>query len=130
MIKNCFTPYQTESSKNEDIKLTFIEMEIIRLSDIEFLSDKKAAKKMSMTVEDYKKLLINARKKIAIALLDGVVIKIIDKEDIKTEINTLCKFRCAICGEIYNINYLNDKIICPLCNSTKIMKNKEAGFCK
>ncbi|MGL4912373.1 MAG: DUF134 domain-containing protein [Romboutsia sp.] len=130
MIENYFTPQQTKSVETTEVELTLIEIEAIRLSDVECLNDKKVAKKMDLTQEEFKKLLNNARKKIGIALVDGISIKIIDKEEVKEEITTLCKFRCSICGEIYTVNYLDSEIICPLCNSTKIMTNEEAGFYK
>ena len=44
--------------------------------------------------------------------------------------NTLCKFRCAVCGQIYKIDYTREYIKCPLCLSSKIMTNEEAGFLK
>ena len=130
MIENYFTPQQTKAVEIIEVELTLREIEAIRLTDLECLNDKKVAKKMDLTLDELKKLLNNARKKISRALVDGIAIKIIDKEEVKEEITTLCKFRCAICGEIYTVNYLNSEIVCPLCNSNKIMTNEDAGFCK
>lgn len=127
MDLNCFIPQQT---KLEEVEITSKEMQAIKLIDVDGLKYKKCAKKMKISIDEFKELVTNARKKITIALIEGKPIKIIDPKPIEKEIATSCKFRCAVCGEIYTINYTQSKIACPLCFSSNIMTNEEAGFCK
>ena len=130
MDLNCFMPQQTKQTKLETVEITLNEIQAIKLMDVDGLKDKKCAKKMKISTDEFNKLVANARKNIAVALLEGKVIKIIDEITIEDEITTLCKFRCAVCGEIYIIDYTQSKIECPTCFSIKIMTNKEAGFSK
>jgi predicted DNA-binding protein (UPF0251 family)/DNA-directed RNA polymerase subunit RPC12/RpoP len=123
-------PQQKKQIKLETVEITLNEIQAIKLMDVDGLKDKKCAKKMKISTDEFNKLIANARKNIAIALLEGKVIKIIDEITIEDEITTLCKFRCAVCGEIYIIDYTQSKIECPMCFSIKIMTNKEAGFSK
>jgi len=123
-------PQQTKQTKLETVEITLNEMQAIKLMDVDGLKDKKCAKKMKISTDEFNKLVANARKNIAVALLEGKVIKIIDEITIEDEITTLCKFRCAVCGEIYIIDYTQSEIECPMCFSSKIMTNKEAGFSK
>ena len=130
MDLNYFMPQQTKQTKLETVEITLNEIQAIKLMDVDGLKDKKCAKKMKISTDEFNKLIVNARKNIAVALLEGKVIKIIDEITIEDEITTLCKFRCAVCGEIYIIDYTQSKIECPMCFSIKIMTNKEAGFSK
>ena len=130
MDLNYFMPQQTKQTKLETVEITLNEIQAIKLMDVDGLKDKKCAKKMKISTDEFNKLIANARKNIAVALLEGKVIKIIDEITIEDEITTLCKFRCAVCGEIYIIDYTQSKIECPTCFSIKIMTNKEAGFSK
>jgi len=123
-------PQQTKQTKLETVEITLNEIQAIKLMDVDGLKDKKCAKKMKISTDEFNKLVANARKNIAVALLEGKVIKIIDEITIEDEITTLCKFRCAVCGEIYIIDYTQSEIECPMCFSSKIMTNKEAGFSK
>ncbi|HSQ88370.1 DUF134 domain-containing protein [Romboutsia sp.] len=130
MDLKCFIPQQTKDEKIEEVEITSKEMQAIKLIDVYGLKDKKCAKKMKISMHEFEELITNARKKIATALIEGKTIKIIDLKPIENKITTLCKFRCAVCGEIYTINYTQSKISCPLCFSSNIMTNEEAGFCK
>ncbi|MDK2586755.1 DUF134 domain-containing protein [Romboutsia sedimentorum] len=125
MNLNCFVPQQREDETVEEIEVTLEEIKAINFVDVEGLKYKKCAKKMKLSVNELQYIIINARKKIGRALTEGRVIRIIEEQPIKM----LCKFRCAVCGEIYNIDYTKNEIICPLCFSKEIMTNKEAGFC-
>ena len=83
------------------VELTTIELKALELKDINNFNDKKCA------------------------------INIIDiSVNDEPKCTTLCKFRCAICGQIYEIDYTKEDIKCPLCLSSKIMTNEEAGFLK
>lgn len=113
------------------VELTTIELKALELKNISKFNDKKCASIMDIDIKEYNNILNNAREKITKALIYKYEISIIDisiNEQIKC--NTLCKFRCAVCGQIYKIDYTREYIKCPLCLSSKIMTNKEAGFLK
>ena len=83
------------------------------------------------TRDDVLKILNKAREKVTKALIDKDEINIIDiSVNEQPKCSTLCKFRCAVCGQIYEIDYTKEDIKCPLCLSSKIMTNEEAGFLK
>lgn len=113
------------------VELTTIELKALELKDINNFNDKKCASIMNTDIKEYNNILKNAREKITKALIDGDEISIIDiSVNEQSKCNTLCKFRCAVCGQIYEIDYTKEDIKCPLCLSSKIMTNEEAGFLK
>lgn len=113
------------------VELTTIELKALELKDINNFNDKKCASIMNTDIKEYNNILNNAREKITKALIDGDEISIIDISiNEQPKCNTLCKFRCAVCGQIYEIDYTKEDIKCPLCLSSKIMTNEEAGFLK
>ena len=113
------------------VELTTIELKALELKDINNFNDKKCASIMNTDIKEYNNILNHAREKITKALIDGDEISIIDiSVNEQPKCNTLCKFRCAVCGQIYEIDYTKEDIKCPLCLSTKIMTNEEAGFSK
>ena len=112
-----------------EVKLSKLELEAIKLVDIEKIKVKKCAKKMKITVDEFEEILNSARTKIAKNILDGNTIKIIVEEE-QIDNTLYFTFRCAVCGTIYKINGYEDKIACPLCLSNKVMSAKEAGFYK
>jgi len=76
-----FWPYATffrpAGIRNADeIILTIDECEAIRLKDLEGLEQEKAAKKMNISQPTFHRLLIEARKKIADAIVHGKAIRV------------------------------------------------------
>ncbi|MGL5330420.1 MAG: DUF134 domain-containing protein [Peptostreptococcaceae bacterium] len=120
------------------IELTNDEFIAIKLKDIDNFTNKRCSKIMEVTEKEFNNILNSARNKIASSITQDKCFKIIIKEEIEEENikeNELfemkyCKFRCSICGCVYYINYKVNDIICPKCNSKKVMANDEAGFCK
>ncbi|MFR4764741.1 MAG: DUF134 domain-containing protein [Paraclostridium sordellii] len=64
-----------------ELKLSKLELEAIKLVDIEKIKVKKCAKKMKITVDEFEEILNSARTKIAKNILDGNTIKIIVEEE-------------------------------------------------
>lgn len=113
------------------VELTTIELKALELKNINNFNDKKCASIMSISVKEYNDILNKAREKVTKALIDKDEISIIDiSVNEQPKCTTLCKFRCAVCGQIYEIDYTKEDIKCPLCLSSKIMTNEEAGFLK
>lgn len=71
-----FKPAGVRLAELEGNILTVDEFEAIRLHDLEELDQGKAAKKMNISQPTFHRLLIDARKKIADALVNGKSIKI------------------------------------------------------
>lgn len=71
-----FKPAGIPKSELEEITLTKAEFESLRLKDLKQLEQKKAAEKMDISQPTFHRLLLNARKKIADAIINGKAIKI------------------------------------------------------
>ena len=77
-----------------EVKLSKLELEAIKLVDIEKIKVKKCAKKMKITVDEFEEILNSARTKIAKNILDGNTIKIIVEEE-QIDNTLYFTFRCA-----------------------------------
>ncbi|QJA07822.1 DUF134 domain-containing protein [Romboutsia sp. CE17] len=118
-----------------EVELSKDEIEAINLMDAQGFSKKKASKKMGISQKDFEKIINEARKKVAKFLSEGNTIKVTVKEEnitVEEDLSEIkaCKFRCATCGYIYYVKYEFQDIICPKCNSKKVMTSEDAGFCK
>lgn len=112
----------------ERIVISQLELKVIILKDVKNLSDKECANILNISKSEFRKLLFNTRKKIASSIIDNEEITIYKEPEIIEEIcSTKCKFRCATCSKVYEINYTKEAIVCPLCGSEKIMKIEEMG---
>ena len=73
---NCFKPCGDPARELEFEVLSKDEMEAIRLADFEGLYQEDAAKEMEVSRPTFSRILANARKKIANALINGKAIEI------------------------------------------------------
>jgi len=73
---NCFKPCGLPARDLEYEVLTQDEIEAIRLADFEGLYQEDAAKEMEISRPTFSRILANARKKIANALINGKAIEI------------------------------------------------------
>lgn len=104
----------------EEVSLTLEEVEAVRLKDMEELNQEECASRMNVSRPTFQRVLIEARRKIADALITGKAIrfhggdyKLADKY-----------FHCSRCGERYNKVYQNrrrrgrvyQKYLCPECD--------------
>lgn len=71
-----FKPAGIPLSELEEICLTIEELEAIRLKDIEDLEQEQSAEKMNVSRPTFVRILDSARKKVAIALIQGKAIRI------------------------------------------------------
>ncbi|MGL5756546.1 MAG: DUF134 domain-containing protein [Paraclostridium sp.] len=118
---------KNNNSQQNEIKLSKAELEAIKLVDIEKIKIKTCAKKMKLTLAEFNETLESARTKIAKNIDDGKTIKII-LEEVEIDKTLYFTFRCAICGTIYKVTGYEERIICPLCESNKVMSLEESGF--
>ena len=73
---NYFKPAGTPMRELEEITITLVELEAIRLKDNLKLDQNECAKKMDVSQPTFHRLLLDARSKIADALVNGKAIKI------------------------------------------------------
>jgi len=73
---NCFKPCGMRGAELDFEVLTKDEMEAIRLADFKGLYQEEAAKEMEVSRPTFSRILSNARKKIANALINGKAIEI------------------------------------------------------
>lgn len=120
-----FIPVGKPRCEIEDINLKVEELEAMRLKDIEELSQEECAVKMNVSRQTFQNIIDSARKKVTLALTKGQSIKI-DGGNYRAK---FCKFKCYDCGNIYEINYEQDKEKCPACGSNRVACSKKAHIC-
>jgi predicted DNA-binding protein (UPF0251 family) len=124
-----FVPLDKEREEVEDIVLRVEELEAMRLKDIEGLTQQQCADEMNISRQTFQNIIDSGRKKVALALTKGKAINIKGGNYALS----CCKFKCKSCNNTYDMNYIKDKIICPFCNSNKVIckgKNKSCkGMC-
>jgi len=81
---NYFIPKGT--GKSEELILTVVEFEALKLKDLENLSQIEAARKMNISQPTFNRILSSARKKVADAIVNGKAIKIKGGKYIMAEI--------------------------------------------
>jgi len=71
-----FKPRAVPLSLLEEVDLSMDELEALRLCDLKNLEQTEAAKKMKVSQSTLQRILTSARKKVALALIEGKAIKI------------------------------------------------------
>jgi len=120
-----FVPWGKPKCEIEEIILKVEELEAMRLKDIEELKQEECAQKMQVSRQTFQNVIDSARKKIAVALTEGNAIRISGGNYRAT----FCKARCFNCDSIYEINYEQDKHVCPVCGSENVICRKKIDFC-
>lgn len=105
--------------------LTLEELEAMRLKDIEGLTQEECADRMEISRQTFQNIIDSARKKVALALTNGLTINITGGH-FKT-VN--CKIECKSCNTTYTIQYPKDREICPICNSVDVYCNNKHRKC-
>lgn len=77
-----FKPRAVPLSELEEVDLGVDELEALKYSDLENLDQIKAAKKMKISQSTFQRILSQARKKVAEALIKGKAIKIIREKKV------------------------------------------------
>ena len=121
-----FIPLGKPKCEIEEIVLKLEELEAMRLKDIKELSQEECAERMKISRQTFQNIIDSARKKTAQALTEGKAINISGGN----YTTAYCKFKCDNCGEIYPINYAQDRKACPKCGSNKVFSSKKDDFCK
>lgn len=121
-----FVPWGKPKCEIKETVLKVEELEAMRLKDIEELNQEQCAERMQVSRQTFQNIIDSARKKIAIALTEGNAIRISGGNYRAT----FCKFKCLHCGDVYDINYEQDKDNCPACGSEEVVCSKKAELCK
>ncbi|MBH1939429.1 DUF134 domain-containing protein [Mobilitalea sibirica] len=120
-----FAPSGRPRCELEEITLKVEELEAMRLKDIEELNQEECAERMQVSRQTFQNIIDAARKKVAIALSEGKAIHISGGNYTTGQ----CRFKCYDCDSLYEINYAQDKEVCPKCQSTNVRCSKKSEFC-
>lgn len=121
-----FVPLGKPKCELGEVVLKVEELEAMRLKDIEGLNQEECAEKMQVSRQTFQNIIDDARKKVAIALSEGKAININGGNYTTSH----CKFKCSDCEITYDINFAQDKRLCPNCGSGRVMCGKKVEFCK
>jgi len=112
----CFKPdVEHEIGELEPIKISLDEFESLRLKDYQNIKQQKAAEIMGISQPTFHRTLNSAHEKLAKALVEGKIIKIIGGDYITDK----KRYKCKTCGfEWYSPDKNYDK--CPDCESEEI----------
>lgn len=102
------------NSKEQPIELQFDELEAMRLTDLEGLSQEEVALMLKVSRQTVQLILEGARKKVTQALFDGTDINFVGGP---VEIRR-CPFVCRVCGTEFPLIATNETRECPNCHST------------
>lgn len=121
-----FIPWGKPKCKIEEILLKVEELEAMRLKDIKGLNQEECAEKMQVSRQTFQNIIDSAREKVCIALTEGKAIRISGGHYTMTH----CRFKCMKCGCEYQINFEQDKYVCPECGSEQVICRKKTEFCR
>ena len=115
---NFFKPSGIPMRDLEEVRLTVEEAEAMRLKELEGLGQEAAAEKMNVSRPTFQRILASARRKMAVALLNGRAIRI-EGGNFKVSHG---RFRCANSHEwealLESVTEANQ--LCPVCNSPDV----------
>ena len=121
-----FVPAGRRKCEIEEMFIKVEEFEAMRLKDVEDLNQEECAGRMLVSRQTFQNIIDSARKKIAIALIEGKAINISGGNYTRN----VCKFKCISCANTYEIKYEEDRKICPSCGSDQVTCNKRSNFCQ
>jgi predicted DNA-binding protein (UPF0251 family) len=108
----------------QEVTLTVDEFEALRLADYEGLYQEQAAGRMGVSRQTFGRIVEAARKKVAQALVKGMVLRI---EGGVVEIADMRVFECADCGHVWGVPFGTGRPEgCPSCQSKSLHRAKEA----
>ena len=120
-----FIPLGKRKCQVEEVTLKIEELEAMRLKDIEGLNQEECAESMEISRQTFQNIIDSARRKVAEALTQGNAIHISGGN----YTFGLCQFKCLTCGQVYSMNYEEDRHICPSCGSKETVCEKKNRFC-
>jgi predicted DNA-binding protein (UPF0251 family) len=123
--KSVFKPAGIPARTLEEVTLTVDQFEALRLADYEGLYQEQAADRMGVSRQTFGRIVEAARKKVAQALVKGMVLRI---EGGEVEMAQTRVFECADCGHVWEVGFGTGRPEgCPSCQSKTFHRAKEAG---
>lgn len=121
-----FGPMCKKNEENEYLELTLDQLEAMRLADLEGMSQEDAAAFMDVSRQTFGRIVEQARKIVADAIVNGSVLRISCDDFIMFHSREL---KCIACGHEWesDMGLLNSTINCPACGSLDIIKRKRCG---
>lgn len=110
-----FLPSKTTNTK--EIVLKVEEIEAMRLKDMENLTQEECAQLMGISRQTFQNIINQGRKKVIEALTEGYKINIKGGNYAYDH----CQLKCETCKRTYDIKFVKDKEICPLCESIHVV---------
>lgn len=111
-------------TKSGEIELMADELEAIRLTDVEQLSQTEAAQIMGISQPTLHRVLKEGRKKMGVAVLENRDVKVAGGE------HTMRRFKCFDCDYEWSETYGSGKPACPSCessNSARLDRKDQEG---
>jgi uncharacterized protein len=120
-----FKPAGVPARDLDEVVLTVDEFEALRLSDYEGLYQEQAAERMGVSRQTFGRIVEAARKKVAQALVKGMVLRI---EGGQVEIAEMRAFECADCGHKWEEPFGTGRPEgCPACQTKNFHRAREEG---
>ena len=121
-----FKPRGVPLGNLDIIRLTFEELEAIRLKDLVGLEQTEACEKMGVSQPTFHRILKEARNKVSDALVNSKAIEIFggDYEMGNTQ------FRCLNCDHFWEVKITSeeDNIKCPKCKGTNVKNINSCNY--
>jgi uncharacterized protein len=120
-----FKPAGIPACSLGEVVLAIDEFEALRLADYEALYQEQAAERMSVSRQTFGRIVETARKKVAQALIEGLVLRI---EGGEVKIAEMRAFQCGDCGHVWKMPFGTGRPAgCPSCQSKRFYRAKKAG---
>lgn len=120
-----FKPAGVPGRDLDEVVLTVDEFEALRLADYEGLYQEQAAERIGVSRQTFGRIVESARKKVAQALVKGMVLRI---EGGQVEMAETRAFECADCGHLWEVPFGTGRPgSCPSCQSKSFHRAQEAG---
>ena len=122
---NCmlFKPAGVPAFSLTEVVVTIDELEAIRLADLEGLYQEQAAERMNVSRQTFGRIVESARRKVAQALVEGLLLRI---EGGEIEMVNMRTFRCHDCQHAWKLPYGTGRPgECPECKSRNIHRAEE-----
>lgn len=111
-----FKPSGVKKANLEEINLKVEELEALRLKDIEGMHQIDCANKMKISRQTFQLIIDEARRKVAMALIEGKSIHI-EGGDYAMDV---CQYACDQCGNRLDLVFDLKSEECPICGNASL----------
>lgn len=112
-----FKPVGHSLGSLEQVTLLFEELEALRLADLEGHHQAEAARQMSISRSTFQRLIREARRKVALALVNGLALQIQGGDFRVADVHR----RCLDCGHSWSFPHGSGRgQFCPACGSEAV----------